>query len=77
MAPANEEVDLYKAYIMLLRVVAGLFLHSQTKDSVTQVGLKPFFNCFDRDAFSARIVLNLILVNQADVEVLGFRIADV
>jgi len=25
MAPANEEVDLYKAYIMLLRVVAGLF----------------------------------------------------
>ena len=25
MAPANEEVDLYKAYIMLLHVVAGLF----------------------------------------------------
>ena len=77
MAPVNEEVDIYKTYIMLFTRSGRIIPHSQTKDSVTQVGLKPFFNCFDRDAFSARIVLNLILVNQADVEVPGFRIADV
>jgi len=45
--------------------------------SITQVGLKPFFGFLFGDAFSIGVILDLVVVEEADSEVFGVGVIDV